>query len=325
MGISIIVMAAQKRRTVLRGVGGLIGAGGLGMGSTLAEKGDEAPGRRAPLKVMSFNIHGGIRSDGVYDLRSIANVIEAADPDIVALQEVHDQYRAHWQDDSPTDYDAQHELLADWLDMNHMAVGAVRDYGRSEDPSWTEEETEKNYRRRILNVVLSDRPILESTVHHYETDTQWSPPHQNVHNRALVETQINVKGSHIWFYNTHLHSGQGSDILKAQTEELVDIAGRRDVTQILVGDFNFLNEREIYSVVADEYRDLLKEIGEDAETAGFEAGWGPLRLDYIFSSGVVEMNSGRRITYEASPYPSDHYPIIANVAVPRGNWGRNHS
>ena len=316
-------MAAQKRRSVLSGIGGLIGASGLGTGSVLAGKGDDAPGRRAPLKVMSFNIHGGIRSDGVYDLRSIADVIEAADPDVVALQEVHDQYRVHWGDNSPTNYDAQHELLAEWLDMDHMAVAAVRDYVRSDDPSWTEEEKEKGYRRRLLNVILSDRPIFESTVYQYETDTQWDPPHQNVHNRVLIETQLNVKGSHIWFYNTHQHPGQGSDVLRAQTEELVDIAGQRDGTQILTGDFNFLDEREIYSVMADAYRDLLKEIGQNDETAGFEASWGPLRLDYIFGMEEIEIKNGGRLIYESSPYPSDHYPIIADVTVPRGNRKRN--
>lgn len=312
-------MTTKKRRTVLSGIGGLIGVSGLGTGSAFAGTGDDALGRRAPLKVMSLNIHGGVRSDGVYDLRSIADVIEAAGPDIVALQEVHDQYRAHWQDDSPTNYDAQHELLADWLGMNHMASGAARDYGRSDDPSWTKEEKENSYRRRILNVVLSDRPIVESTVHHYETDTRWDPPHQNVHNRVLVETRLNVDGSHIWFYNTHQHSDQGSEVLKAQAEELVDIAGQRDGAQILSGDFNFLDEREIYDVLADEYRDLLKEIGPDDETAGFEASWGPLRLDYIFGSEDIEIKDGGRITYESSPYPSDHYPIIADLTVPRGN------
>lgn len=84
-------MAVQKRRTVISGIGGLIGVSGLGMGSVLAGTGDEVRRRRAPLEVMSCNIHGGIRSDGVYDLRSIAAVIEAADPDVVALPEVHDQ------------------------------------------------------------------------------------------------------------------------------------------------------------------------------------------------------------------------------------------
>lgn len=128
-------MATQKRRTVLSGIGGLIGANGLGKGLTLAGTGDDALGRRAPFKVMSLNIHGGVRSEGVYDLRSIADVIKATDPDAVAFQEVHDQYRAHWQNDSPTNYDAQHELLADWIGMNHMTVGAARDYGRSDDPS----------------------------------------------------------------------------------------------------------------------------------------------------------------------------------------------
>lgn len=315
----------QNRRSILGSIGGLIGVRTIGTSSAFAED-DTAPGKRASLKAMSFNIHNGIGSDGVYDLKRISEVIESVDPDVVALQEVHDQYRAHWEDESPTDYDAQHKLLADWLDMNHVAVGAVRDYRESEDnASWTEEELEKGYRRRSLNVILSKHPILEETVYTYDDQVRWDPPHQDVQSRILLETQLNVEGSHIWFYNTHLHSDQGSDILAGQARELVDIADKRDGTKILAGDFNFLDGRDQYQIVADEYTDLLKEIGEDDETypAGSNPSWGPLRLDYIFGSEEVEIEDGRRVSYESEMTPSDHFPVVADVTVPRGNQGED--
>lgn len=316
-------MTTHNRRNVLKSLGTTIGACTVSANSVLARNGDDAPEGRTPLRAMSFNIHSGVGGDGGYNLRRIADVIEEVDPDVIGLQEVHDQYRAHWKDDSPTDYDAQHELLADWLDMNHVAVAAVRDYGRSNDPSWTEEEEENGYRRRILDVILSKRPILESSVYTFDAQIRWDPPHQNVQQRVLLETKLNVNGSHIWFYNTHLHSDQKSDTLAAQAEELADIAGQRDGPQILVGDFNFLDGRAIYSTVTDAYRDLLKEIGEDEGTypATYDPGWGPLRLDYIFGTEEVTIEGGKKVTYGSGPAPSDHYPVFTDVTVPRGNRG----
>src|SRR6476661_4661857 len=42
----------------------------------------------APLRVLTYNIHHGAGTDGVFDLARIASVISAANPDIVSLQEV---------------------------------------------------------------------------------------------------------------------------------------------------------------------------------------------------------------------------------------------
>lgn len=317
-------MKSPTRRKVLGGIGGFIGAGTVGASSALAQEGDDAPGQRAPLRVMSYNIHNGIGTDGVYDLRRIADVIAAVDPDVVALQEVHDQNRAYWEDDSPTNYDAQHELLADWLGMNHVVFTANRDWQKAEDDaSWTEKEKEAGYRRRAGSVILSKHPILESTVYSYETQTQWDPPYQDVPDRKLTETRINVEGSHIRFYNTHLHAGLG-EVNAAQVNELVDIVGRHDGPQILAGDFNILDGRDNYQVITNVYTDLLREVGADNPTAPTPPiSWGPLRLDYFFASDSVAIESGERITYGTEYSPSDHFPIVADVTLPRGNRGRN--
>lgn len=336
-------MKNSPRRDVLRGIGGIVGAGIVGTNSAVARNDEEHANRDVPLTVMSFNIHGGIGTDSVYDLQRIADVIEAVDPDVVALQEVHDQYRAHWQEDSPTDYDAQHELLAEWLGMNHVAAGAVRDYRRSEnDASWTEEELEAGYRRRILNVVLSKKPIIDSTVYTYEAQSRWDPPHQDVQARILLETRLNVNGSHVWVYNTHLTAGTGSlniELRTSQVQELLEIAGEAEGPKILAGDFNFpdgeygWNEAWFdpphqdpaymnYKAMTDAYTDLLREHDADAPTAGMEPiGWGPVRLDYLFASDEVTSVSAETIMYGSDPYPSDHRPIVADVTVPRGNRG----
>src|SRR5687768_6516843 len=55
-----------------------------------------APAQAATLRVMTYNIHlGGLGDDGRRDLNRIADIILAADADIVALQEVdHDVPRS---------------------------------------------------------------------------------------------------------------------------------------------------------------------------------------------------------------------------------------
>lgn len=298
-----------NRRNVLSGIGGIVGASTIGTSTTVAEKENSTSGRRSPFRVMSYNIHSGTGTDGIYDLSRIADVIAKVNPDVVALQEVHDQNRASWQDDSPTNYDAQHELLADWLGMEYIVFGAQRDW-----------PVEGGYRRRAGNVILSKQPILQSTVYPY------SAQESNITVRNLVETRLKVAGSDVWFYNTHLNQNQG-EFTAAQAAELLEIAGTRDGPQVLAGDFNMFYERDTYNSIADVYTDVLRELGEDVPTAPTHSDppWGPYRLDYIFASDSIDIRGGERITHETEHAPSDHYPVVADLMVPKGreNRGKN--
>ena len=47
-----------------------------------------APTEAGSLRVLTYNIHHGAGTDGVFDLSRIASIISAANPDIVSLQEV---------------------------------------------------------------------------------------------------------------------------------------------------------------------------------------------------------------------------------------------
>ena len=51
-----------------------------------------SPGRDVELRVVSYNIHTGIGSDGRLDLARTAQTLEAVDADVIGLQEVD----VHW-------------------------------------------------------------------------------------------------------------------------------------------------------------------------------------------------------------------------------------
>ena len=49
---------------------------------------------REALRVLSWNIHGGMGPDRRYDLARIANLVASHDPDVIALQEVDSRGRS---------------------------------------------------------------------------------------------------------------------------------------------------------------------------------------------------------------------------------------
>src|SRR5215207_8498273 len=65
-------------------------AAALGLVAAIAALGGEPAARPAgkTLRVLSYNIHHAEGTDGKLDLARIAGVIRAAEPDLVAVQEV---------------------------------------------------------------------------------------------------------------------------------------------------------------------------------------------------------------------------------------------
>ena len=64
------------------------------------------------LKIITYNIHYGIGRDGKYNLDRIIKIIATQDPDVVALQEVHNNI-------SRTRFHDQSKLTAEALSMNY--------------------------------------------------------------------------------------------------------------------------------------------------------------------------------------------------------------
>ena len=158
------------------------------------------------VKVMTYNIQGHAAKGRPDHIPKLAEVISAAAPDIVGLQEVHCRTRSSVID--------QAELLAT-LTGYHLAFGrscAIEggDYG---------------------NAVLSRHEIRSSVTH---------PLPGSGEPRSVLQTEMVIGGESISFFVTHL-AAWGRLLRNARIRQITalgDIIARGSLPHILCGDFN---------------------------------------------------------------------------------------
>lgn len=194
---------------------------------------------------MSYNIQGHAARGRADFLPKLAEVIAAANPDIVGLQEVHHHTRV-----GPVH---QGEMLASLTGMNlHFGRSTAMDGGQ------------------YGNAILTRGTIVSSHVH---------PLPGSGEPRSLLQADVNVDGVEFSFFVTHLAAwGRLLRVARMrQIAELGDILARGSLPHVLVGDFNV-------APAAEELRTLLARghlrLCGDIKEATF-----PMtrqRLDYIF-------------------------------------------
>ena len=198
------------------------------------------------MRIMSYNIQGHAAARREDHLPKLAEVIAAAQPDIVGLQEVHCGTRA-----GPAH---QGEVLASLTGMNYWFGRSCAmdggDYG---------------------NAILTRGTIQASYLH---------PLPGSGEPRSVLQADISVNGTEVTFFVTHLAAwGRLLRVARMrQVAELGDITARGSLPHVLVGDFNV-------PPGAEEIRTLLSHghlnvIGDSRE-ATF-----PMtrqRLDYVFA------------------------------------------
>lgn len=252
-----------------------------------------------PVKVMSFNIAHGRGMNGRTDLEATAQTIEEAGAELIGLQEV-DRFfsdRSFFED--------QVAWLSERLGM-YAAYGANLDL----DP----EEAERP-RQQYGNAVLSKYPIRFSRNHLL---TQVMEDFGNDEQRGVLETVIDLDGTYISFFCTHLALKDAE--LAVSIDELVAIAGKTNFPRIIIGDFNappsHVQMKKLTRHFADVYSQLNK---SDAYTypAPFmnaitgEQSVPVTRIDYIFIDPAFEAAGGSVIETAVS----DHLPIVAQLTV----------
>lgn len=309
---------SSRRRFIATCGAAAIGTLGLRTATDLAEAQNISEGRQQSLRVLSYNIHHGAGTDGVYDLQRIADVVRSVDPDIVSLQEVDKNYHVPWREPSRSDLDNQPELLTTWLDMDSEYFVHI-DYAGTEDHFDNYEDATGQYG----DLILSKYPILTSTFYPF---TVQSNDGDYFHN-GIGETKINVNGAHVWYYSVHPNAFS-IPLNKEQQEQLIQTTSKRKLPRILGGDFNARygigdNPRQItYHILNDTYVDVLRQTGDDEYTIPAPGRDGnKRRLDYIFTSDEVGIADGNVISHEP-PSPSDHRPIVADLVLTRGENGQ---
>ncbi|GIP35693.1 endonuclease/exonuclease/phosphatase family protein [Paenibacillus sp. J2TS4] len=246
------------------------------------------------IKVMSFNIyHGEGLLDGKLDLQRIAEVVRESGADVIGMQEVDKHFSER------SDYEDQGKRLAESLSMDY-AYGANL---KLETSSTGEPD------REYGTLILSRYPIVSRrnrALPQVDSEEGYNEP------RGLLETHLNIEGQRVVFLNTHL--GLNEVERNAQVNWIIQQYGDCPEPILLAGDFNAEPSspeiRRLKEVFQDafepfglqdeptllEYKDIHAEPAEYHLTK---------RIDYVFSSGQVQLIGAERINCVVS----DHLPV----------------
>jgi len=233
-------------------------------------------GNGLPVRVMTYNIHNGFNTQGRLDPEALARVIEQAQPDIIALQEV----ARGWYIDSSVD-------LAMWL-SRRLQMPYI--FGPTADPVWG-------------NAILSRYPIKE-----------WRnvplPPRKLLLKRGFLWARVDVgNGDELLIIATHYHHiEKDTAIRQLQSPEILNFWNRRPRT-IFLGDLNATPDAKEIAMLRDAgLRDAFAALGT-GDGFSWPSHKPNQRIDYIWYSSDLAV---RDLAMPQST-ASDHIGIAVTV------------
>ncbi len=236
------------------------------------------------FRLMTYNVHSCIGTDGKLAPERIAEVIAGADVDVVALQEL-DVLQAR------TGRVNQPAWLAEQLKMFvHFTSARACDDGH------------------YGNAVLSRFPIRM----HSEGNLR----RRRDEERAVQWLELSVLGLHVNLINTHLSIHIRDRLL--QIEQLLSTEwiakAERHVPLVVCGDLNSTQFSPIY-------RKLRKDLIDAQQLRGLRAATFPsrvplIRLDHVFTSPNIQVRNCEVRRGPLCRVASDHLPLVAELSCP---------
>ena len=252
-----------------------------------------------PVRVVTFNTHHGVGGDSKHDLARLAQVLAAADADVICLQEVD----RHFGDRSE-DVD-QALLLSRALDMQ-LAWG----------PAIDEPRAGGGPDREYGNALLSRLPILVSDVHRLPGGGE---------PRVALRTMIELDGGTLWVINTHLSTGN-AERRGRQVATLAALHTDPMAAGVLVGDFNARPDAPELAALRGRFDDAWELADERDDQSGWRfwqhddglthpAHSPHRRIDQVWVSPGIAVPEARVLDARGA---SDHLPLQVDLAVPSG-------
>ncbi len=228
------------------------------------------------LRLLSYNIHGGIGRDGREDAGRVLEVIRRADADVVALQEVYDD----------PSQDSSFVRALEQLGYPTVVHGPVL----------------RRSRGAYGNVMMARRKALE--IQRIDLDVGGAEP------RGAIRLQLELPGGRLDVCGTHLGlSGSERWRQLRLLEEQLSKVGERDAgaLQVLMGDLNeWRPGTRFMRAVRQRFPHLSR-----CRTFPARRPW--IALDRIGLRGPVGQVSFRRLDNAPADRASDHRPIVADV------------
>lgn len=246
------------------------------------------------VKVMSYNVHSGVGMDERYDLNRIADIIRAAEADIIGLQEVD----AHWS--SRSQYDDMAKQLAAKFGMNVFFA-----------PIYELPPVREGDPVRQFGVALLSRYKIMNAINHkltrLSTQERGTEP---VPMPGLAGVTLDVEGTALNVYVAHLDYRKDPAIRTVQIRELLEITGIQPERTLVIGDMNARPDAPELIPLLSAFRDTWTEARDDPGLT-FPANALVSKIDYILAGSRIVTVSSDTIDSEAS----DHRPLVANLRI----------
>ena len=241
------------------------------------------------IRLLTWNVHRCLGVDGRISPGRIAEVIAAAAPDVVALQEVDVMRRRTGRID-------QAEDIARTLGMNSHFHANVR-------------VLEEQYGDAILTT-------LPSALKH-SGRLPGRPGLRSIEPRGALWATIDVGGVPLQVVNTHLSLLARER--RTQTDHLLgeQWMARADCTGpvALVGDFNLVPRSRVYQRLARRLLDAQRAPGMGRPQPTFPAAFPVLRIDHVFTRGDISVRRVEVIRNAITRVASDHLPLVVDLDI----------
>lgn len=240
-----------------------------------------------PLRVMTFNIHAGHG-----DLARTADVIRAAEADVVALQEVD----VHWGERSRFQDQAAALSVATGMDVRFGPIYRLPGEGPGTP-------------MRGFGVAILSRLPITSTRNHDITrlSTQGGETPQPM--PGFLQVTVQTARGAVDVCSTHLDYRPDPAVRRTQVADMLAIVRTLTNPVVLMGDLNAPPDapelRPLFEALDDAWQ------GRDDVGGTYPAAAPSRRIDYVLVSPRLRVRRAQVITTNAS----DHLPVVADLEI----------
>ena len=243
------------------------------------------PDSGTTLRVMQYNIHKTIGSDGACSPDRITNTIIAQNVQVVSLNEVN-----FYTGTCAYNFDMSETLRS----LMEQKTGVT----------WYKQTVNPN---GVGNVILSSLPLVSASnfVLYY--------------GRGIAQVGVLVNGRTVNLFSTHIEYTNAS-WRPIQIGEAVWWLSTFSEPRVFMGDFNTWQDTpDYYSIVSSYVDSWLAAVNAGTASAfnGTGATEGLSRLDYVFVSPNLVSVNGVAVpdTGVNGVWPSDHSPVVASLTI----------
>jgi endonuclease/exonuclease/phosphatase family metal-dependent hydrolase len=230
------------------------------------------------LRVMTYNIHVGVGMDKKLDLQRIADVINAARPDLVGLQEV----------DRGVKRTESKDEIVELAALTHMEYAFAPNL---------------DYQGGKYGVAILSRLPIKNTEHR-----MFENKHE-AERRGMLRVEVEVEGKTLHFVTTHLDY-QYDDGRLFETEQMLKFLDGVKGPTIVVADLNDIPAGSAYQLMRTKFDDAWV-----AKTDGlsYPADKPVKRIDHIFYRTGDRIRA--RKSWVIETLASDHIPVMAELEI----------